>query len=184
MTDLTDEATFGRLERQGDVAILRYRRRLVHPRQKVWQAMTEPEHLSGWFPTTIDGARRAGAPLSFAFREVQIDPLSGKMLEFDPPSVMEMSWGGDTLRFELSEEGENTVLHLTVTFAEYGKAARDGAGWHVCLDHLSHVVAGTTAPWGHDDRWRAVHPDYVDKLGPEASSVGPPAEWEDAYGPP
>jgi hypothetical protein len=74
------------------------------------------------------------------------------------------------------------VLDFTVTFPEYGKAARDGAGWHVCLDQLAHALADSQPPWTHPDRWRAVHPDYVTKLGPEASSIGPPTEWEDAHG--
>jgi uncharacterized protein YndB with AHSA1/START domain len=183
MTDLTNESTLGTLERHGDVAILRYRRHLAHPRPKVWRALSEPEQLAGWFPTTIDGALTAGAPLSFAFRDVAIDPMAGEMLEFDPPSVMELRWGDDTLRFELRDDGDHTVLDLTVTFPEYGKAARDGAGWHVCLEYLTQVVAGTRAPEREDDLWRAVHPDYVDRFGPDASSIGPPKEWEDVHGP-
>ena len=40
------------------------------------------------------------------------------------------------LRFELEPDGSGSVLTLTVTFPEYGKAARDAAGWHVCLEQL------------------------------------------------
>jgi uncharacterized protein YndB with AHSA1/START domain len=183
MTECTDDPTFGTLERAGDVAVLRYRRHLWHPRQKVWRAMTEEKHLAGWFPTTIDGPLAPGAALSFGFRELQIDPMAGEMLAFEPPALMEMRWGDDTVRFELREDGEHTTLDLTVTFPEYGKAARDGAGWHVCLDQLDHVVAETNAPWEQHERWRSVHPGYVQRLGPAASTVGPPIEWEDAYGP-
>jgi len=53
------EDGFGTLERAGDHSVLRYRRRLAHPQVKVWQALTEDEHLAAWFPTTIEGARRA-----------------------------------------------------------------------------------------------------------------------------
>ena len=59
----------GSLERHGALAVLRYRSRLAHPRDKVWRALTEDDHLAGWFPTTIEGERSAGAPLSFSFRE-------------------------------------------------------------------------------------------------------------------
>jgi uncharacterized protein YndB with AHSA1/START domain len=183
MTEANDENTFGTLERDGDMAVLRYRRHLSHRRQKVWRAMTEAEHLAGWFPTTIDGSMASGCTLSFGFREIEMDPMTGEMLAFDPPSLMEMRWGDDILRFELAEDGEHTTLDLTVTFPEYGKAARDGAGWHVCLDRLDHVAGGTPDPWEEQERWRSVHPVYMQRLGPEASSVGPPAEWEDAYGP-
>ena len=46
---------------------LRFTRALAHPPEKVWAAITEPEHLAHWFPTTIDGERAAGAPLRFTF---------------------------------------------------------------------------------------------------------------------
>jgi uncharacterized protein YndB with AHSA1/START domain len=59
---------YGTLERLNDTHWqLRFTRTLSHPVEKVWRAITEPEHLAHWFPTTIDGERSAGAPLRFAF---------------------------------------------------------------------------------------------------------------------
>ena len=170
------EDLYGTLERAGDVWVLRYRRRLSHPREKVWRALTEDEHLEGWFPTTIEGDRVAGAPLHFSFRQAEAAPFDGEMLAFDPPSVMELRWADDVLRFELSPDAGGCVLDLTVTFPEYGKAARDAAGWHVCLEQLEHVVDGAALPWVPTQRWRAVHPEYVQRLGPQASVIGPPEE--------
>ena len=165
----------GTLERAQDHSVLRYRRRLPHPREKVWRALTEDEHLAAWFPTTIEGDRAGGAPLRFSFPAGEAEPFAGAMRVFEPPSVMELQWGDDVLRFELSAEGpELTVLHLVVTFPELGKAARDGAGWHVCLDRLGCDLAGAPPPWTPTERWRAVHPLYVAELGPEASALGPP----------
>jgi uncharacterized protein YndB with AHSA1/START domain len=172
---------FGALDRRGDVPVLRYRRRLTHPREKVWRALTEDKHLAGWFPTTIEGARVAGAALRFSFRQGEAEPFDGEMLVFDPPSVMELRWADDVLRFELSPDGTGCRLDLSVTFPEYGKAARDAAGWHVCLEQLEQVVDGTALPWDPTDRWREVHTRYVQKLGPGASAIGPPQEWERAH---
>jgi uncharacterized protein YndB with AHSA1/START domain len=178
------EADFGELERAGDQATLRFTRRLSHPPAKVWRALTEPDHLAGWFPTTIDGELAAGAKLSFAFpKELAIPPMDGEMLAFDPPSLMEMRWGDETLRFELSPDGAGTLLRFSAVFDELGKAARDGAGWHDCLDRLTFELAGQSAPWGPSERWRVVHPRYVERFGPEASTIGPPKEWEDVHGP-
>ncbi len=39
----------------GDV---RFSRRLPHPPEKVWRALTEAEHLAAWFPTTVEGELR------------------------------------------------------------------------------------------------------------------------------
>jgi uncharacterized protein YndB with AHSA1/START domain len=124
----------------------------------------------------MEGPRVAGAPLHFAFRESEGEPFDGKMLAFEPPSLLELRWADDVLRFELEPDASGCVLRLTVTFPEHGKAARDGAGWHVCLEQLAHVSGGTELPWKPPDRWREVHRGYVERLGPEASAIGPPDE--------
>jgi len=95
---------------------------------------------------------------------------------------MELRWADDLLCFDLEADGAGCVLSLTVTFPEHGKAARDAAGWHVCLERLSFVCTGVSPPWSPPDRWRTVHPHYVEQLGPEASVVGPPPDWARTHG--
>ena len=73
----------------------------------------------------------------------------GEMLTFDPPARLEFRWGEERLRFELAPEGDGCVLTFVNTFDDLGKAARDAAGWHVCLDVLGHYLAGETPPWEH-----------------------------------
>jgi uncharacterized protein YndB with AHSA1/START domain len=178
--DVNDE--LGTLERDGQLCVLRYRRVLRQPPETVWQALTEDVQLAGWFPTTIEGERTPGAPLRFSFRENEGPPMDGEMLAVDAPSLLELRWGDDVLRFELAPEGSGSVLTLTVTFPEFAKAARDGAGWHVCLEQLGYVAGGEELPFTPSDRWRVVHPDYVARLGPEASALGPPEEWDRVHG--
>jgi uncharacterized protein YndB with AHSA1/START domain len=176
------DGEYGTLDRDGGTPVLRFRRHLAHPVSKVWRALTEPESLAGWFPTTMEGDRAAGAALHFAFREGEGEDFDGQMLVFDPPTTMELRWADDILSFELEADGSGCLLKVTVTFPELGKGARDGAGWHVCLEQLAYVAEGTELPWDPADRWRQVHPGYVDRFGPEASSIGPPAEWERVHG--
>ena len=166
-----DDAELGTLTRQGDRWMLTFTRRLAHPREKVWRAVTEPEHLAAWYPQEIVGERRAGAPLRFVSSAG--DGFDGQMLVFDPPEVMEFTWGTDRLRIELRADGAGTLLTLTDTFDELGKAARDGAGWHECLDRLVSELDGTPQrPMG--ELWVEVHPRYVTHLGPDAATIGPP----------
>ncbi len=168
-------AEYGTLERIGDVSVLRYERRLAQSREKVWRALTEDAELAAWFPTTIEGERAPGAPLRFSFRQSEGPPFEGEMLAFVPLSLMELRWGDDVLRFELQADGSGCRLRLQVTFPEHGKAARDAAGWHVCLDHLVTPGDGTPSPQP-STLWKAVHRVYVQRLGPEASAVGPPPD--------
>ena len=153
---------------------LRFTRTLTHPVDRVWRALTEPEHLRQWFPSTIEGEREAGAPLRFVFPGDPVPPIDGEMLAFEPPSLMELRWGTDRLRFELRPVADGTELTLIDVLDDRGKAARDGAGWHTCLDALEASLDGAPAPRDQMGRWGEVHPHYVEAFGPEAATIGPP----------
>jgi uncharacterized protein YndB with AHSA1/START domain len=154
---------------------LRFTRKLPHPPEKVWRALTEPEHLATWFPTDIEGARVAGAPLRFVFRNAEGPTIDGQMLVCEPPAVLEFRWGDDeTLRFELQPDGDGSLLTYINTFDKLGKAARDAAGWHVSLDALAQHLNGERAPASPQERWQQVHQVYVQRFGPEAATIGPP----------
>jgi hypothetical protein len=58
------------------------------------------------------------------------------------------------------------------------KAARDGAGWHTCLDALQAALGERENDRDSMDAWRAVHPHYVESFGPEAAMIGPPEGFE------
>jgi uncharacterized protein YndB with AHSA1/START domain len=172
----------GHLERRHGQVAVTFTRHIPHPPAVVWQALTEPEHLAAWFPTTIEGERAAGARLHFGFRDGEAPPFDGEMVQYEPESSMTMRWGDDVLRFELRALDTGSVLTLRATFDEMGKGARDGAGWHTCLDLLGYAVGDRRAPWSSAERWRQVHPIYVDRFGPEAATIGPPPEWEQIHG--
>jgi uncharacterized protein YndB with AHSA1/START domain len=138
---------------------LRFTRTLRHRQGRVWRAITEPEHLAQWFPTTIEGERAASARLRFSFPGGGAPPMHGEMLAFEPESVMELRWGPDVIRIELRPIDDGTELTLLDTLEERGKAARDGAGWHVC-DQMK--------------AWHDVHSHYVESFGPAAATIGPP----------
>jgi uncharacterized protein YndB with AHSA1/START domain len=164
----------GTLEKQDGRWQLRFTRKLPHPREKVWRALTEPEHLAVWFPADIVGQREAGAPLQFEFRNNEGPPTDGEMIVFDPPSALEFRWGEETLRFDLEPESDGCVLTFVNTFDELGKAARDGAGWHSCLDVLEVHLSGREPDQATQETWKRVHADYVERFGPEAATIGPP----------
>ena len=75
-------------------------------------------------------------------------------------------------RFELRPDGAGCLLTMTATLDERGRGARDAAGWHMSLDRLVGHLAGAE-PYSEQD-WAAVHAVYVERLGPAASTIGPP----------
>ncbi|HWC39139.1 MAG TPA: SRPBCC family protein [Acidimicrobiales bacterium] len=160
----------GELLQTDDRVGLRFNRRLTHSPEKVWRAITEPEHLRSWFPGRIVGAWTVGSRLEF---QGEYPTMDGEVLAVEEGSLLEFRWGPDTLRFEIAPEDDGSTLTLTHTFDEVGKAARDAAGWHECLDRLSdHLDGRPLRTWG--EGWSQAHARYVAAFGPEASSIGPP----------
>jgi uncharacterized protein YndB with AHSA1/START domain len=128
---------------------LRFERRLSHPVEVVWRAITSSEELAHWFPSRVEvDELHPGADVTFRFEHMPLDApstMTGRVTEFDPPRVFAFTWGGDHLRFELepvSGSEDACVLRLTVLLDEREKAARDGAGWHVCRDRLERLLGG------------------------------------------
>lgn len=153
---------------------LRFTRTLRHPVERVWRAVTEPEHLAAWFPCTIEGERRAGARLRFEFPGGEAPPFDGEVVTFEPPHAFEFWWGPDRVRIELQRSGDGTILTLLDTLSERGKAARDGAGWHTCLDALAASLDAASGASQATSSWSTVHPVYVERFGPEGAAIGPP----------
>ncbi len=158
-----------------DAGTLAFSRTYAHPIDRVWRALTERDQLAVWFPQTVVGdLLTPGAPLRFESAGDGAPGFAGQVLRVEPPRVLEFVWGTDVIRLDLEPGDGACRLTLTDKIDELGKASRDGAGWHACLDLLEAAVDGIEPPVSSMDRWREVHPRYVRAFGPEASSIGPP----------
>lgn len=166
----------GTLEQAAPRWRLRFTRDLDHPVPRVWQAVTEPGHLQAWFPQRITGDWVVGAPLAFSDPQGRGSDFDGEVLACEPPSLLEFRWGPDVIRLEIAARAAGSTLTLLDTFDELGQAARDAAGWHVCLKSLASHLDGTPEP--PETLWREVHPGYVSSFGPEAAALGVPAGYE------
>ncbi|GAA4541525.1 SRPBCC family protein [Pseudonocardia xishanensis] len=124
---------------------VRIERRYPHPIEKVWRAVTEPEHLSSWFPSPVELELRPGGPMRFAaFAEGEGG--TGRVTTVEPPHRFEFRWGAEEIRIELSESGAETVVVLTHVFDDRPLGASLAAGWGACLAGLAAVVAGEPLP--------------------------------------
>ncbi|HEY1298752.1 MAG TPA: SRPBCC domain-containing protein [Chloroflexota bacterium] len=161
----------GILESAAERWRLRFTRRLQHSPQTVWRAIVEAEHRDTWFPQRIEGDFQVGAALRFVS---EYGDFQGEVLAYEPPQMIEFTWGTDTIRLEVRPDGDGSILTLLDTFDEQGKAARDAAGWHVCLDALERELDGPPASASPYEGWQAVNARYVTQFGPAASTIGPP----------
>ena len=99
--------------------------------------------------------------MRFTFPEQAVEPMDGRVLELDPPRVVMFLWGEDVLRLELEPEGDGTRLTLTQTLRSADEAARNAAGWHVCLDRLG----------GEETDWEPYYEEYERRGLPTGAEI-------------
>ena len=152
----------------GEKPVLRFERFLPRPIAEVWRAVTDPAEMKAWFPTRIDIDRwEVGATFTHHFEEDAFGPLPGRVLECDEPHRLVFTWGDDTIGFDLSATEGGTTFVLTEELAA-PHAARNAAGWEVCLERLVEGVA--------DEDWKPRFDRYSATFEPLlGAQEGPPA---------
>jgi uncharacterized protein YndB with AHSA1/START domain len=124
---------------------LRFERRLKHPPEAVWRAITDPEQLNAWYPIralAID--LRVGGRIDF-------EGMHAVVTQLDPPKVFAFSEhappemhreSDDLIHFELTPDGDGCRLVFTHVFDDRPAAASYGSGWAVCLNALESSMNG------------------------------------------
>jgi uncharacterized protein YndB with AHSA1/START domain len=154
---------------------LRFERRFDHPPEKVWRCVVEPEHRDAWFPQRIVGDLVPGGALRFVDDpNLPAEGFAGRCVAIEPPHLLELEWGADRLRVELSPDGDGTRFVLLDTVDDHPHAARTGAGWHLCLDALAAHLDGAAPSPVTATIWDDVHGRYLDLLGGERHVWGSP----------
>jgi uncharacterized protein YndB with AHSA1/START domain len=156
-----DRGTY--VEHDGRPAV-RFQRTYPHPIERVWSAVTEPDELAHWFPSRVQMDPRPGGAIEFS-DDPHTAPTAGTVVTCDPPRRLAFTWGGDELIFELEPTGDHgCTLTLTNVLEAPDTAARNAAGWHVCLVELDRHVSGARADGPHSDTavpWRPWYESYV-----------------------
>jgi len=157
---------------------LRMERALAHPVEKVWRALTEPSELSGWFPAAVELDLRLDGPISFTFPEGEDaerdqqsmeDPdNSGVIRAYDPPRLLEYTWGVEVLRWELTPTADGCLLTLTATYDDRPGSASFTSGWTICFDALDRVLGGSAVP---EKDYAELHEYYVKAYGLDQGEV-------------
>jgi uncharacterized protein YndB with AHSA1/START domain len=145
MTDATLSTT-------GPRPTLRFERHLAEPIDVVWRALTDPVEMRSWFPTRIEiEVWKVGATLTHHFDEHDVGPLSGTVLEWDPPHRVSFTWDVDTITFELTTASDGGTVFVLSEQLSAAHAARNAAGWESCLDRLQfeHETESWTARFNH-----------------------------------
>ena len=170
-------ATAARVEKDGDNWTLVVEKDLRHPPEKVWQALTDPEHLKEWAPFEADGnlgtvgatakLSTVGAPAS-AVAETTVT-------QADAPKLLVYKWGHFDMRWELEASARGTRLTLWTNIPRT-YIAMGAAGWQICFDVLDRLLEGEpigrlTGPEAMKfEGWQRLNAEYSELFGVKALS--------------
>ena len=174
-------ATGAEVRKEGDTWTLVLVRQLPHPPTKVWQALTDPAQLREWAPFDADRNLGTTGPVKLttvATPAPNISETSVKRAE--APTLLEYSWGGNDIRWELEPLANGTRLTL---WHNIGRrfVSMGAAGWHICFDVLDRFLAGH--PIGRlvggeamKFEWQRLNAEYSRQFGIEAMKPPPQRE--------
>jgi uncharacterized protein YndB with AHSA1/START domain len=161
------------VEKHGDSWTLILVRELRHSPAKVWQALTDPAQLSEWAPFDADRSLGSVGPVKLStVGAPNPDAGESSVKRAEAPRLLEYSWGGNDLRWELEPIDSGTRLtlwhNIDRRFISWG-----AAGWHICLDVLDHLIAGE--PIGRIvagdalkfEGWQRLNTEYAAQFGVE-----------------
>jgi uncharacterized protein YndB with AHSA1/START domain len=167
-------ASGAQVRKDGDKWTLVLVRELRHPREKVWQALTDPAQLREWAPFDTDrnlGTEGTTAKLTTVGAPA-LHVTETTVTRADAPEVLEYNWGGFDMRWKLESAGGGTRLTLW-TNIDRRYIAMGAAGWHLCFDVLDHLLGGD--PLGRIvgpdamkvEGWQRLHAEYKKQFDAE-----------------
>ncbi|HUQ81070.1 MAG TPA: SRPBCC family protein [Gemmatimonadaceae bacterium] len=167
------------VRKQGDKWTLVLVRELRHPPAKVWHALTDPAELREWAPFDADRNLAATGPAKLTTVGAPAAHVTeGTVKRVEPPTLLEFSWGGNDMRWELEPLARGTRLTL---WHNIGRkfVSMGAAGWHICFDVLDRFLAGQPIGRivGGDamkfDGWQRLHAEYTTQFDTDATSSHP-----------
>jgi uncharacterized protein YndB with AHSA1/START domain len=149
----------GTLETVDGRPALRFERRLDHPIERVWRAITDPDELAQWFVAPVQWTPEVGE----AFESME---QPGEVTEVEPPHVLAWTWGGEQFRFDLAAEGERCVLVFTHVFGDRKLGAQHAAGWEAILGRLdAHLVGEVVSDVALYETFPELNERYSERFG-------------------
>ncbi|MFJ4714426.1 SRPBCC family protein [Streptomyces sp. NPDC088785] len=139
--------------------------------EEVWGYASAPAELARWFPSAFEAAElRPGAVIRF-FDDPHLPESTGTVLAADPPRHLSYTWGGDELRLDVAPLDDGTTrLTLTNVLESADTAARNAAGWEICLNALDAADRGEReAP--SRPTWKELYDAYVAAEFPSGAPV-------------
>ena len=172
-------ASGAQIRKEGEKWTLVVVRDLRHPPAMVWEALTDPAHLSEWAPFDADRNLATVGPVKLSTVGAPAPQVSETTVKrAEAPRLLEYNWGGNDLRWELEPLGTGTRLTLWHNI-DRRYISMGAAGWHICFDVLDRLLEGNPIgrTVGMDTMklggWQRLNAEYAKQFGIEAPTSGP-----------
>jgi uncharacterized protein YndB with AHSA1/START domain len=160
----------GTVERTDDGRyVIDFERRLDHPVERVWAALTRPDELIAWWGDADVELSEGG---HFNVRWLNTDDEGNgaerhatiTKLVHEQLLVLDGDMHG-RLRWELTPDGDGTLLSFRSTVElEPEFLTKVPAGWHFHMDALAEHLEGGSSDLAGLDGWEPIHAAYEAKL--------------------
>jgi uncharacterized protein YndB with AHSA1/START domain len=139
------------------------------PRQIVWDALVDPDLISGWLAEAQIEPHVGGAYNLVWKGSASLQPTEGVIVELREPEVLVIETSNiGALRFRLEElvggsRGTSTRLTLTLSAeADERFSASTNAHWLTNLEQLESLLRGRPVDWSRwDHDWRPIWLDLL-----------------------
>jgi len=175
-------ASGAQVRKDGEQWTLILVRELAHPPEKVWLAITDPEHIRQWAPFDADqDLGRVGTVKLSTVGTPTPHITDTQVKRADPPKLLEFNWGGQDIRWELEPLGASGTKLTLWHNIDRKFIAMGAAGWHICLDVMERLVAGEPIPRivgpgaMQFEGWQRLNAEYGKQFGVEAPSWSRPS---------
>jgi uncharacterized protein YndB with AHSA1/START domain len=157
-----DLATF--TEQDGRPAVRLERVHAQSP-ERLWTALTDPDELAHWFPSRAVIELREGGKVEFT-GDPRMSESTGTVVVCEPARRLGYTWGGNELLFTLEAlDGGGCRLVLTDFLEAENTAARNAAGWCVCLEELGKHLDGQQSAGPHGsaaaESWQSLYDRHI-----------------------
>jgi uncharacterized protein YndB with AHSA1/START domain len=139
-----------------EVHCITFIRRLKGPIKRVWEHISDPTKVPGWFGDDGLIEPKSGGKVSLMSGHIR-----GVVTQWQPPKKLTYTWNvfepddpADAISdypefypcFELEEEGEGVRLTFTHQPVPERFVSQTCMGWHTMLDMIEAALAGETVP--------------------------------------
>ncbi|NOK15574.1 SRPBCC family protein [Corallococcus carmarthensis] len=171
-------AAGARIHKEGEKWTLVLVRDLRHPPAKVWEAITDPEHLREWAPFDPDRNLSAVGTVKLSTVGTPTPQVAESQVKrAEAPRLLEYGWGGNDMRWELEPLGSGGTRLTLWHNIHRGFISMGAAGWHICFDVLEGLLSGD--PLGRIvgpevmkfDGWQRLNAEYAKQFGVEPAGL-------------